>query len=472
MKSNSPRLADAVRSSSLLVSLYVLESSALLSCMAIYKRGDRSLLGFLSTHAGLVFILAALVAASSIFFIIRLIRKDLLAGSKQFGLTLALNLFSVVFVVATAEVIVRLFSVSTPAGPMFANTLLLPRSWESFAAHQRAILAKASTWGSYFVYDSFLGWTVGRSRRGQDGLYFSSVEGIRSPRVGMALASIPVKHRVAIVGDSFTFGLEVPYEDTWGHQLELMLGPEFRVLNFGVDGYGVDQAYLRYQRDVTPWRPEIVILGVINDDLIRTMGVYGFLKFLEWEMPFPKPRFVIRGNALTPLNLPLPTPELIFASRSIHDLPFIDYDPSYQRGEWEWRFYDYLYSIRFLLSRYPRWQVVRPAISGEAMKALNGEILRSFVRLADQEGSTPIVVYFPSRPDFETSTSSGEITNVAKGVLEANHIPYLDMTDCVSKVRPTERFITGHYSPATNAAVAGCLRSSIREASQSRTVPN
>src|SRR5262245_26777801 len=125
MKSNSPRLADAVPSSSLLVSLYMLESSALLSCIAIYKRGDIPLLVFLSTHAGLVFILAALVVASSIFLIVRLVRKDLLAGSKQFGLTLALNLFSVVFVVATAEVTIRLFSVSTPAGPMFANTLLL-----------------------------------------------------------------------------------------------------------------------------------------------------------------------------------------------------------------------------------------------------------------------------------------------------------------------------------------------------------
>ena len=157
MKSNSPRLAAAVPSATLLVSLYVLEFSALLSGMAIYKRGGRPLLVFLPTHAGFVFIFAALAVASSILVIIHLVRKDVLAGSKQFALTLTLNLWSVGFVLATAEVIIRVFSVSGPAGPMFANTLLLPRSWESFAAHQRAILAKASTWGSYFVYDELPG---------------------------------------------------------------------------------------------------------------------------------------------------------------------------------------------------------------------------------------------------------------------------------------------------------------------------
>ena len=312
---------------------------------------------------------------------------------------------------------------------------------------------------------SFLGWTVGRSRRGQDGLYFSSVEGIRSPRLGMAFADVPAKRRIAIVGDSFTFGLEVSYEDTWGHQLELMLGPEYQVLNFGVDGYGVDQAYLRYQRDVLSWRPEIVILGIINDDLNRTMGVYGFLNFPESEMPFPKPRFVLEGNALVPLNLPLPTPESIFAKRSITELPFIEYDASFQRAEWEWRFYDYAYSIRFLLSRFPRWPVRGPNVSDETLRSVNGQLFRSFVRLAHDAGSTPIVVYLPSRPDFESaSTSPGGLKRVAKEVLRANAIPYLDMTDCVIKVDPAERFVSRHYSPATNAAIASCLMNSLRKA--------
>jgi hypothetical protein len=364
----------------------------------------------------------------------------------------------VVLAFTTAEFVIRMFSVSTPEGPMFVNTLLLPRSWENVVARSQAILAKASVQGSYLVYDNRLGWTVGHSRRSENGLYFSSLEGIRSPRIGMAFTGAPAERRIAVVGDSFTFGLEVKYEDTWGHRLELILGDGTQVLNFGVDGYGVDQAYLRYERDVLPWRPDIVILGIINDDLRRTMGVYGFLSFPVAEIPFPKPRFVMRGHTLALLNLPLPTPDSIFAKHSITELPFIEHDASFHRIEWQWRFYDYAYSIRFLLSRFPRWPVLGPNVSDEALRSVNGELFRSFIRLAHRTGSTPIVVYLPSRSDFVPG-----LTGVAKEVLRANRIPYLDMTGCVSNVTPTERFLKGHYSPVTNAAVAKCLRDSIRE---------
>ena len=185
-----------------------------------------------------------------------------------------------------------------------------------------------------FTTASWVGRSVGIGRS-QDGMYFSSVEGITSPSIGITFAGIPVKHRIAIVGDSFTFGLDVYYQETWGHQIEVALGPGTQVLNFGVDGYGVDQAYFRYQRDVILWRPEIVILGIINDDIRRTMGVYGFLTFPDGEVPFPKPRFIMRAKALVPLNLPLPTPETIFASKSITDLPFIRYDAAFHRHEWD-----------------------------------------------------------------------------------------------------------------------------------------
>jgi hypothetical protein len=399
-----------------------------------------------------------LVLVVSSFLIVYVLRNIIPLRTRQFSAILVLNLCTVVVMFALTETVVRVFTVSTLAGENFANTLLLPRSWENFAARNRAILAKASTSGSYFVYDSLLGWTIGRSRRNEDGLYFSSVEGMRSPRVGMAFADVPAKHHVAIVGDSFTFGLEVHYEETWGHQLERALGAEYQVLNFGVDGYGVDQAYLRYERDVLPWRPEIVILAIINDDLARTMNVYTFLKFIESPLPFSKPRFVIRSNALAVLNLPVPTPESIFAKPSITELPFIEYDAFFQRFEWEWHFYDYAYSIRFLLSRFPRYGV---DVSDEALRSVNGQLFRSFVRLAHEAGSTPIVVYLPSRPDFEWEG----MKRVAKEVLQANGIPYLDMTSCVSKISPGERFVNRHYSPATNAAVARCLRDSIRKAS-------
>ena len=299
--------------------------------------------------------------------------------------------------------------------------------------------------------------------QGVNSEYLSSVEGIRSPRVGMSFSEVPIQHRIAIVGDSFTFGLEVPYENTWGHQLEIALGPEWQVLNFGVDGYGVDQAFLRYQRDILAWRPDIVILGVIEDDFRRTMGVYGFLTS-PGGLPFPKPRFVVRDYVLTLLNFPLPRPEFIFTRPFITELPFIEYDRSFQSAEWEWHSYLNAYAVRFLLSRFPRWPVLRPNIDDEAMKSVNGAIFHAFLGLSRAQGSIPIIVYFPARLDFASPQQGW--TRVAREVFQTYGIPLLDMTNCVSQISPAERFAILHYSSVTNAAVAKCLRDAIEEASQ------
>jgi len=240
------------------------------------------------------------------------------------------------------------------------------------------------------------------------------------------------------------------------------LGDGTQVLNFGVDGYGIDQSYLRYQRDAISWRPEIVVFSFIVSDLGRTMCVYGFLCFPGGEIPFPKPRFVMNGGKLKPLNLPLPSPDYIFERRSIVELPFIEYDPSFgQPADWEERFYYHLYSIRFLLSRFPSWPEPRPDLSDEAFRSINGKLLRSFVRLAREQGSTPIVVYFPSLTDF--TPDSKRLPSIAKEILHAHGIEFLDMTGCVSQVSSAQRFVRLHYSPITNVAIARCLRDVLLE---------
>jgi len=86
-------------------------------------------------------------------------------------------------------------------------------------------------------------------------MYFSSVEGIRSAGPDVRFAHRSARRRVALIGDSNAFSFEVPFEESWGHHLQQLLGADAQVLNFGVDGYGIDQIYLRYRRDVRPWKP-------------------------------------------------------------------------------------------------------------------------------------------------------------------------------------------------------------------------
>ena len=63
-------------------------------------------------------------------------------------------------------------------------------------------------------------------------------------RTSPAFPDPAVPSCVSLYGDSFTWSSEVEHEEAWGNLLATQL--DCRVHNFGVGGYGSDQAYLRY----------------------------------------------------------------------------------------------------------------------------------------------------------------------------------------------------------------------------------
>lgn len=370
-------------------------------------------------------------------------------------------LAALVVVLALGEIATRLLSSSGPEGITVAGMPLL-RSWEETVARNREILRSAPRDSAYFVSDEVLGWTVGPSRSGKGGLYASSVEGIRSARPGTSYAGGRPPRRIALVGDSFSFGLEVGFEDSWGYRLQQSLGEGVQVLNFGVDGYGVDQSYLRYLKNVRAWRPDLVIFGFINHDLYRSMAVYAFVSFPEWGLPFGKPRFILNGGKLELLNTPVLAPERILERRSVAELPFIELDREYQPQDWLWRPYDRSRLARFFASRFRPAPEPRAQTSDAAMAAVNAALLESFVELAREEGSAPLLVYFPSRGDY-----SGQDRRAKDGMLkmfQEQNIEHENLTACLRKLGPDTAFIDGrpHYSPAGNAAVAACLEPVVR----------
>jgi lysophospholipase L1-like esterase len=74
--------------------------------------------------------------------------------------------------------------------------------------------------------------------------------------------------RVALLGDSIAFGHGVPVEQGVANQLELALGSEYEVLNFGVGGYNTRQTAELYATKARYFDPDvIVLLYVLNDAL-------------------------------------------------------------------------------------------------------------------------------------------------------------------------------------------------------------
>lgn len=111
--------------------------------------------------------------------------------------------------------------------------------------------------------------------------------------------SIPTTGRpILLVGDSFTFGDEVEDGQTWAAHLERTLNK--RVLNGGVDAYGVDQAFLRAELLLDSFDPDVVILSFISDDISRTE--YSYFRFGGgW-----KPYFSYTDGSLALRNVPVP----------------------------------------------------------------------------------------------------------------------------------------------------------------------
>ena len=78
--------------------------------------------------------------------------------------------------------------------------------------------------------------------------------------------------RVALVGDSFTFGMGVELGDTYGKQLERMLRAgdrEAHVVSFGVAAYQLWQHVRVIENRVGDIHPSLVVLQLFYDDLLQ-----------------------------------------------------------------------------------------------------------------------------------------------------------------------------------------------------------
>jgi hypothetical protein len=447
----------------LLASLFLFELSLAVILMATYIRGERPFVVFLPSKPGMVFLLAilAFVITGAITTGQYLAYKR--APSRHFHLLLTMNLVTVLLMLATGEMVIRIVSRSSIEGETLGGAVLRPKNWETLARHYRELIDRVGGDLSYLVYDDLMGWTVGANRRSANGLYRSSSEGIRAPEEGVPYAKVTGKTSIALAGDSFTFGEDAKFDETWGYFLGKQLGSDYQVLNFGVSGYGVDQIFLRYEKDIRTWKPKVVIFGFISHDVERTMFVYPFLSFPEWNMPFAKSRFILRDGELENINVPPLSPEAIFSRWAISDLPSVDYHKGYKKGDWQRSFYHVSYLSRAFMTWFPRWEAVPPDVSEEARVSVNAAIMKAFVRSATRAGSIPFVVYFPNMEELDQANFP---RTIGKRALERANIAYTDLTSCLLKLDAAERFgpLSRHYSSTGNAAVAECLVNDVRQA--------
>ena len=195
---------------------------------------------------------------------------------------------------------------------------------------------------AHVSYDERLGWTHRPNVTGSGGNFTVNGAGLRSKRE-YSQTPLPDTLRIAIFGDSFALGAEVSDDETWGYQLEMKLnqaGIRTEVLNFGVGGYGMDQAFLRWQEAGRDYAPDMVIFGFQPENLNRNVNVFRQLYFLETGIPFSKPRFILNNaEGLELINAPtIPLEQIVAVFESFGSHPFASYeyyyDSRYAAAQW------------------------------------------------------------------------------------------------------------------------------------------
>ena len=255
---------------------------------------------------------------------------------------------------------------------------------------------------SYMVFSPSLGWTIGP--KASNASYHANGQGLRADH-DYTLAPLPGRLRIAAFGDSFTHSSDVPDNAAWEVILE-RLDPRLEVLNFGVPGYGTDQAYLRYRELGVRFQPQVVLIGFMSDNISRIVNVYRPFFFYQSGLPLTKPRFVVRGGQLELLENPIRS---LQGYRALLDHPeetldqIGQHDFFFQRRNQRSRF-DFLPSVRFV--HVLREQYTQPIIKdgaynpqSEAYQVAAG-IFDRFYGEAAAHGAVPILVFFPDKPDI------------------------------------------------------------------------
>jgi hypothetical protein len=254
------------------------------------------------------------------------------------------------------------------------------------------------------------------------------------------------KTRVICAGDSFTLGYGVDDAKTWCALLAANQ-PSLETLNMGLNGYGVDQAYLRYVRDGLPLRPNVHLFSIINDDF-RRMSIDRF-------GGFPKPRLAVdSGGLLRTVGVPVPNPgmgpftqRLLTAVGELRAFELLQLFKPVSRSGW--------------------------GASPEATWNVAQAILRDVAAKDSAIGAKLVVVYLPTADDFKGKASDKWREWIRESAAR-DKFEFVDLVPELRRVAPDSvdaLFIprgqlafqgaAGHYTDAGNVWVDKLLRERI-----------
>jgi hypothetical protein len=265
-------------------------------------------------------------------------------------------------------------------------------------------------------------------------------------------------------GDSFVAGFDADFKDSLAVQVENNLkarGLDAEVLNFGVGGFGFDQAYLYYNRDASRFDTNVIVQGLQMENVGRDVTLFRIVAFPGTGIPFSKPRYILEDGKLELINHPTIPPEDVPKTlANFHRWPLAKYEPSYTE-----KYQHHWYTPSKLLSTLIDLKSSREeapqdlfTVDGEAMN-ITVALLERYRAEVAKTGKPFVLIYFP-RADVVDAILAGKPDPWQ---------PHLDRLKGFTIVDPTPRLVayakehgtpslySGHYSPVGYRLVAESL---------------
>jgi len=273
---------------------------------------------------------------------------------------------------------------------------------------------------------------------------------------------------VSLYGDSFTWGDGVDNEHAWSNLLSQRLN--CRVANYGVPGYGSDQAFLRFLRQPEDAAP-IVIFGYLSENILRNVNRLRGLLYPGTVYGL-KPRFVLESEGALKL-IPLPEfGEDEFRKVVAHPERYLPHEyflPGGSSGVAHFKFPFTLSVLRavgnFHLHSELRgepwysefYELHHPSRGLEVTAA----ILRAFHDTALERGQRPVIIMIPTGLDLVYHAQHGTWTyQRLMDWLAANGVEAFNLGEAIADYlgsrHPCELFreCSGHFNEEGNAALA------------------
>jgi hypothetical protein len=329
---------------------------------------------------------------------------DVINGSTRLNLLLAIG--SVLVCLVVLDVAIRVVSRRDEDGNRWIRWTRLKPYHLPVKRVTRLVEAYQTAQSRAIIYDHELGWSPqpGRNRNNAPGFY--------STRPDPDPAQPTDRLRIALFGASYT---ACSFEAGWWRTLDKTLidaGVEAEVLNFGVAGYGIDQAYLRWRKHGAAYHPHIVIYGFNGQNCGNNLNLLRMLNEPLTGVPFMKPRFLLDGGQLKLINTPTPTPEeLPGIVARFSEWPLAQHEHYFSPKDFQNNLWRHSWLLAFAEAQIEkvRQRTARASFyreDGEASR-LTLKIIGQFKQEVEAAGSRFYVLNLPSEPELRALRETG-----------------------------------------------------------------